>query len=295
MSLSVMLRYAAAVALLALTTAGCSGASSAPAGLPNDQREAPAPEATTGAGRLVARTANMTVTITDPAKAAAELRTIAANVGGFVSTEKIDTKLVDGKYVKPSTVIISVPSEKLAQAMDATASVGEVTSRVVTAEDVTGQVVDVEARIKTMRESIERVRALMKKAGTISEIAAVEREITSRQAELEALLAQQKWLANQVAMAPLEVTLEPLAVTASPNPFIEGLTNGWTAMLAMISILLTVIGAVIPLAVLVALVVLPVMWWRRARHQRPAKVSSPDAGLDPVQDQPGEGPVDPTT
>lgn len=47
------------------------------------------------------------------------------------------------------------------------------------AADVTEQLVDVESRIATQRASVERIRALLARAASVSEITSVESELTS--------------------------------------------------------------------------------------------------------------------
>ena len=51
--------------------------------------------------------------------------------------------------------------------------------------------------------------------------------------------------------------------------FLGGLKSGWKAFLGASGVL-TVLGAVLPFAVLLAIVVVPLLWWqRRRRAQRP--------------------------
>ena len=228
------------------------------------------------AARQVARTARMGITVNDPAAAATDLQAAATLLGGYVSSATIITEKVDGYYTQPSTVTLSVPAAKLDAAMEAAEKVGDVTSRVVNAEDVTGAVVDLDARIKVLRESIARIQDLMGKAGSITDIASIERELTTRQSTLETLLGQQKAMADRVAMAPLTVTLKTKLTKPDSNPFLDGLAAGWQALGAMTKALLTVIGAVIPLAVVAAVIVIPIVLWRR-KHPRP-KPQPPQPG-----------------
>lgn len=230
--------------------------------------------------RQIARTAGLTIVVEDLATAATTLRQVAASFGGSVTSENLITGSIsaeDEQRTIPSsfsTIVLSVPSERLDEALDAAAAVGELRVRTVSAEDVTTQVVDVEARITTMRESIARVRALMERAGTLTEIARLEAELTRRQADLESLVAQQKVLAAMVDQATIAVTIitRRQAEVASDG-FLGGLQAGWAALLASGRVLLTLLGAVLPFALVLAVAGAPV-WWvvrrRRARHRGPA-------------------------
>lgn len=275
-------------ALLALATlAGCSASSSylpapevdrAPAdgtqtastsdyGKP---AEGSVPSTTT---RSVTKTAEMTLTITDPAASAAALANLATGLGGYLAYEYVVTEQSDGLYTEPSSVTILVPSEKLDAAMDSVAKLGTVTYRVVNTTDVTDQVIDLDARIRTVRDSIARLQSLMDKAGTVTEIAAVEQEITARQTELEQLLGQQKSLADQIALSPISVTLRTSAVAATPNPFVQGLQEGWNALVYTVRALMLVLGVALPLAGVALVVIVAIVAIRRARRRGAAKPS----------------------
>ena len=255
----------------------------APASVP---RAAPGDGSTSASAREIARTGSLTVAVTDPVAAAAELHRIAEAHDGFVSNESIQTT----ESSRSSTVTMSVPSAKLDTVMDAAAKVGTVTNRSTTAKDVTAQVVDTDARVKTLRDSIARIRALMDRAGTVTEIAAVESELTTRQAQLESMLAQQQALRTQVDRAPVTVTLVR-ANSPEANPFLAGLSGGWEAMKESAKGLLIVVGALIPWLVVGAAIGFPVAWWvRKRRASRPPKSPVP-SGYVIQQPVPMPGPM----
>ena len=288
-----------------LTAAGCSAGTSTESGQAAGQA-APAdaarslPEAKPADGapmqtdRKIARTASLTIVVRDLTSSATALRQIAGAVGGQVISENLVTGAIEGDEARTtptmySTIVLSVPAERLDQTLDSASQVGEVRVRTVSAEDVTTQVVDVEARVKTMRESISRIRALMERAGTLTEIANLEAELTRRQSDLEALLAQQKVLSGMVEDATISISLitRKEAEVASDG-FLGGLTAGWEALLVAGRVVLTAVGAVLPFAVLGALVGLPAWWWFRRRTRRSAAVPEATAG-----ERPAAGPPDP--
>jgi len=142
-----------------------------------------------------------------------------------------------------------------------------------------------------MRESIARLQALMRRAGTLTEIAAIEAELTRRQADLESLLAQQKVLAQLVEQSSISVTLmtRRQAEGISSGGFVSGLQAGWAAFLSAGRWLLTILGASLPFLLAAAVIVTPLLWWRRRHHgRRPrakasaASPASPDASSSPA-------------
>jgi membrane protein insertase Oxa1/YidC/SpoIIIJ len=130
----------------------------------------------------------------------------------------------------------------------------------VSTQDVTSQVIDVAARLTTQRASVARIQALLAKATTIGEIVSIESELTQREADLESLEAQQAKLGDLTTLSTIAVTLlgpQAQLVVAKPthrNGFVAGLDRGWHAFLASMAWLLTVLGAILPFAVGIAVV-----------------------------------------
>jgi len=149
-----------------------------------------------------------------------------------------------------------------------------------TADDVTAQVADVGARVASARASLDRIRVLMTKATTIGQVVQIESELSTRQADLESLEAQQRALADQTAQATVTVTLlsdtAPAESTSDQTGFVAGLRKGWAAFTAALVGGLTVLGALLPFALV--LVPLGYVGWRFARRTRPTEPASVETG-----------------
>jgi hypothetical protein len=273
--------------LLALALlAGCSAGGSSPAAGPSrDEAEAaPATEpasgevpgdVSSGLDRKIARTATISLVIDDVAATAAQLRGVAQSVGGIVTDELLQLPVPDDAtrpWGTTSTVVLSVPATALDRTLDLVAALGEVTDRTISSTDVTDEVVDVDARVTTMRESIARLQELMDRAGSVAEIARVESELTSRQAELESLLARQKALSTMVATSPVTVSLTPraAAVPKAPDGFLSGLAAGWNGLVNTARVAATALGAMLPFLTVIAIVAVPLLVLRRRRRARTA-------------------------
>lgn len=290
-------RIAAAAVAVLMTAglAGCSGSSSAVsdanAGLPQatGYEDRSVPESVPGApytesSKKLARSARVSLRVTDVSAAAAAISGLARSLNGSVTGENLVTsKESDGSL---STVVIAVPSAKLESALDQLRPIGTMTSRNVESEDVSEVVADVDSRVETLTTSLERLRELSRKAGSIKELTSLEEQITQRTAERDSLLAQQRVLAKRVAEADITITLYTESAPPPPAPtgFLAGLLAGWEALLYSTQILLQVIGALLPFALAVGVVAIPVVvLLRRRRRSGPA---SPAAGPTASADAP---------
>jgi hypothetical protein len=232
--------------------------------------QVPAPQA--GASdRKLSRSARLELTATKVTDVVSQARGIAQGAGGYTGQESTGETL--------ATLSLAVPAEKLDGVLDQLSHLGTgLVKREMNTQDVTEQSIDVEARLATQRASVERIRALLAKATSVSEIASVESELTSREATLESLEQQRNSLAGSVAMSTVAMSIRSVA---APPPaeedhsgFLGGLAGGWDAFLVFGGGLLTVLGAIAPFLLIVG----PLAWlgwWlnRRRRAARPEPVT----------------------
>ena len=237
-------------------------------------------------GPKLTKSASLELRVKDISVAAAQVRSIATGLKAQVLSEQIGTggpgdpvplSGNEGSSGQPGdgfgfgTLTLSVPADNLDTALDQLGKIGTVLARNTSSQDVTSQYVDTESRLKTMRASVDRVRALMAQAKDLGQVVALESEMSRRQADLESLESQLAALKDSVERSTLAVSLRtPGNETVTENGFLAGLRSGWDAFAASAEGLFTGIGAVLPFAVFFALVGSPLVWWlRRRRANRP--------------------------
>lgn len=292
------MRYLLAMVAVLVLAAGCTGASQSndsgvasvgradtpPAGAqakPESGAQAkPEPGASgatatvgiPGRDRQLARTALLATTVPQVLTAADQARQIAVTAGGYSGSERTD----------PTSASLSlvVPSDKLDNVLTQLSALGQVTNSQQTAQDVTGQVVDVESRLETARRSVARLRALLDRATSISEIASVESQLTTRESDLESLEARQNALAGQVAMSTVSLTITaappPAAMEEKQTGFLAGLAAGWRGFLTFGDGTLNVIGAALPFVATFGALTAALIWLARRRHWSKPPLNKPD-------------------
>lgn len=123
----------------------------------------------------------------------------------------------DSSVRQTATVQIRVPQEKLETTLDALAKLGSVENRGLTAEDVSEQLVDSEARLRNLRKSEEVVLKIMERSGSVGDVLKASQELSNIRESIERIDAQLKSLRNQVAYSTISLTLEA-AVSAQQEP-----------------------------------------------------------------------------
>lgn len=233
------------------------------------------------------RRGSVTVEVDDLTKAAGQVRDVTDALQGYVSDESIGLSSPSATYsdgfgddfVAPpvlsgpgeARIVVRVPQASMLEVMDAFAQLGVELGRWSTETEVETALVDLESRIATQAASVDRVRALLGEATSLSDVVQLESELSEREADLESVTAQQQALAGRAAMATVTAVLRTAEVTdtADGNGFLAGLASGWDALTASTVVLLTVLGALFPFVVVAAAVAVPlVVWRRRVRRDR---------------------------
>lgn len=305
-----MKKLLAVVVLSVLTLTGCSSGSAMPAaepstasgeaggfslpdsaprpGLPGDKEQ----PYTSGSDQLspqLVRTAQVALRVPDLLPAVTRLRLLASSHQGQVTSEQLS--LEEGGAATSSFVVLEVAANQLDDALTAIGGFGEVLSRQVSTDDVTTQVADIDARLRNLDASIERLTKLMERAGNLGDLASIEEQLTARQGERDSLAAQQKALAGQVARSTITVTLlTPGQVVTTTTPgFLGGLQAGWDGLIKTFAVAATLLGIVLPFAAVIALILVPILWWRHRRNRRRLMAAAdPDApAADEQTDAPG--------
>ncbi|HEX6328280.1 MAG TPA: DUF4349 domain-containing protein [Jiangellaceae bacterium] len=219
----------------------------------------------------------------DVARAAARAAALAETSGGFVANES--TEGTDS-----ATLTLRIPSARHTTVVRDLEKLGEVEHRSRTAEDVTAEVVDVEARVASQRRSIARIRELLDQAGDLSDVVHIESELANREANLDSLLSRQEQLSSLTTLATVTVTFYKTDEAPEDGPnavgFMSGLRGGWDAFVATIRVVGAVAGALLPFAGAAALVGIP--GWLLWRRRRPASTEPP---RQPPLQPPPAGPV----
>lgn len=259
-----------------------------------DEAEAGAPAESIDPDRHVITTARATIVVGDPSASAEELATRTQERGGH--TEQRRERAGDDGATRAS-LTVRVPAEALDAFLAELDELGQVTERSQSAQDVTGTVRDLDARIGALEVSIDRLEGIMAEAENSTELLEAEEMLSERQGELESLVAERNALDEQVEMSTLEVELVAAEDPAvEPGGFLGGLQSGWNALLGFVNVLFVALGALLPWLIVLALPgfllyrLLRKRARRRAAIRPPMPMPVPAGHVPPVAPVPG-GPV----
>jgi hypothetical protein len=211
-------------------------------------------------GPRIVKKADLRVEVKDKGFRAAFERasSVASAHGGFVANSTSQTEEGDEQHSASGTLVLRVPAAAFDTVRAELARLGTVEGEVIQGEDVGGQLVDLEARIRSLQVEEETLRTLMSRAKTVGETIEVQQQLTRVRQEIEQAAGQRARLQDATALGTITVNLfEPGAAVVEepgdPNAVAEGARDAVKASLAVIGGTLLVLGYVLPLALLALL------------------------------------------
>lgn len=126
------------------------------------------------------------------------------------------------------TFELRVPQAKLDATLEALSAIGKIRDRSMSTEDVSSQIVDLQARLINARKSEAALQEIMSRSGDIADVLAVARELSAVRQNIEQMAAQQKNLQTQVIYSTISLNLTSDAIAAVDKPaFSRQLANSW--------------------------------------------------------------------
>ena len=198
------------------------------------------------ADRSIVKTGEITLEVPNVGTAIGKVRALALQLGGYVGSSQIGNPQPYPYPVQPGGIVqdpaagvsdkmpiftgtasltLRLPADRFDEAITRLhAFDGTVITEATQEQDVTSQLVDIEARLKNLQASEVQYRALLEKATKIEDILAVQARLDDVRGQIEQWQAQQKQLADVADLATLTVTLSSTAIQQATDTWDPGKT-----------------------------------------------------------------------
>ncbi len=271
------------ILLLTIAVVGCSAEAGAPdVGGATDQPDASAAagedEPTDGSGgegseppdglaapveQRIIKTGEVGLEVDNVAVVLAQVRAMAVDMGGYVGGSQA------GTLDETASITLRVPAERFDELLTRLQELADVdvVSMSTREEDVTGQVVDLEARIRNLEASEASYRALLERAERIEDILTIQGRLDEVRGQIEQLDAQLQAIEGQAALSTLTVTIIPrsepvAAVQAGWDPAAQAKTAVATLVgfaQGLFDALTWIVIVVLPIALVIGLIAVVAM------------------------------------
>ncbi len=204
-----------------------------------------------------------------------KLAAFATGDGGFVSNTNVHIGTKKRGTYSTGSIVLQVPEHRFATLVQQVRGAGHATSVVSSANDVTGQYVDLTARIAALQVSRSQYLKIMTRTNSITGILAVQSQLNSIQSQIEQLQGQLNLLNSETTYATLNVSLTQTgAVHVAPRNPRTGFSKAWhdsiTGFVSGFEWLLRIAGPLLFALILVAALALfgRAVWRANERRRR---------------------------
>jgi hypothetical protein len=218
--------------------------------------------------RLEIKTAQLSVEVEDVPKAQSEAENVAKSVGGRVESS---SKNNDEGVLASANLTLRVPVAAFQVAVNRLRNLGRVISDNLTGEDVTTQVVDVEARLKVLRAEEDQYVELLKAANKVGEVLSVRERLGQVRQEIESLDATRKALRDQAAESTIHLSLTERPKPDRPEQNANWAEDAWSTAVNGLSSAGRAIGRALVFLFVFSPIWLPIailVWWLARRANR---------------------------
>ncbi len=198
------------------------------------------------------------------ASARAALSGVVKNHDASVFNEQEDQT----HYRIENTIVVRVAQKNFDGLFDAIVPIAhKVHAKETNVKNVTEEFVDIQSRLKTKREILNRYYDILKKADSIADVLKVEAKIGMLQEEIEAKEGRLRFLQDQVQFSTIKIylyeNLDPDEPLIEEESFFSELSDsflfGWKGLLGF----MLVLARLWPMFFIIALVVFGVRRWLR--------------------------------
>lgn len=230
---------------------------------------------------LIVHTGSIQLEVADLRAAINQAAALISGLGGQVAESHEQN---DGGS-QTASVTYRIPAAKWTEALTGLRALGQkVLAEDTDAEDVTTQVIDLDARIANLRASETALQGIMARATTITDVLKVQGELTGVRGDIESMVAQRDHLADQAALGTLEVGFNvPVdrASIASSGWDLGREVDGAVAALVRVSQGLASLGVWLLIVVLPVLIPVLVIFYVALRIRRRFAARSATPTLTP--------------
>ncbi len=163
--------------------------------------------------RLIIRTGNISIQVEDTRAAQSAIEQMVAQMAGegafVVTSNEYGGSPGSSPYIDMTIRVPATRFDEVMSTIEALAVAGTNPSISTSAEDVTAQYVDLQARTQALEAARDRLMELMQGAETTEDVLMAEQQLTYREAELESMKGQMQYLAEAARLSLISIQLQP--------------------------------------------------------------------------------------
>ncbi|WP_312694990.1 DUF4349 domain-containing protein [Caproiciproducens sp.] len=114
-----------------------------------------------------------------------KVQNLCTQLGGYVQDSNVTGSGIEKQNLRSANYVLRIPQEKLSQFKNSAGSIGSILNLTSSSENISEGYYDTQARLKSLRTQQERLLALLKKSGSLTDIIALEKALADVNYQIE--------------------------------------------------------------------------------------------------------------
>jgi hypothetical protein len=210
--------------------------------------------------RKVISNAYIQIEVNNAESAINKITNITQAHGGFISSSSLSN--IGGR--NNGQVTLRVPQTDFYPAVEEIEALGTVGSKQVSGQDVTGEFIDLDARLGNLKKQESRLQEILKTAVTVKDVLEVEHELERVRGEIERLTGRLNFLNQSVEMSTITVsTAEPASFVSGGLSVADTLRQAAGGFIESMRGIIIFTGYILPILLFVALILIAALGIKR--------------------------------
>lgn len=161
-------------------------------------------EIDSGDGRKVITNGNANIEVENFDTAVAKIKELCTIHEGYVTNSNM---WASDSNRKSGSITVKIPEKKFEQFADSLGQIGEVKSKNISSSDVTEEYIDLQARLKNLKNQEKRYTEILDMAKDVNEILQIEAQLGRVRGEIESLEGRIKYLDNVTSYSTFYINI----------------------------------------------------------------------------------------
>lgn len=201
--------------------------------------------------RKVVKNGNANIEVENFDSSISKIKELAGNFEGYVTNSNMWTTSSD---TKSGNITVKIPEKRFDEFGDSLGQIGTIKSKETSAYDVTEEYIDVQARLKNLKNQEKRYTELLDMAKDVQDVLAIEAQLGRIRGEIESHEVRIKYLENTTTFGTFYINIyEPEKVVHE-----WGIKNAFDraieAFIVSVAGIIILGGFLIPIAILIGLI-----------------------------------------
>ena len=210
--------------------------------------------------RKVVKNGSANIEVENFDSSVSKIKELANSFGGYITGSSMWTS---GSNTKNGNITVKIPENKFEIFGDSLVQIGKVKSKETSANDVTEEYIDIQARIKNLKNQEYRYIELLSMAKSVEDVLAIEVQLGRIRSEIESYERRIKYLDNTTSYGTFYLTLNEPEKVVHEWGIKKAFNQAIDALIISIAGIIILGGFLIPIAILAGILYFVVKYVRK--------------------------------